>query len=302
MKFQNQLQQNKLVTEISQVDFLTYLKSISDPVLLKKIKNNLALVHVYKFFYTINKKKVAGFISLPKSGKNLPCLIHARGGSRDFGKVDERVLLQGLVRFSVEGYVVITTQYPGVGGGEGVDAFGGEDDVLSIKKLKDILKSISVANVNKIGIKGHSRGGLMAFMLLRQAQWIKCAVISSAPVDQIALAKERKGWREHQIKMWGKSKEESIKRSPIFWVDEISKKAPILLMHGSSDWRVPPTHSQYMSVRLFEVLVPHRFVLFEGADHGITEHSNECFEQTLSWFDRFLKNDESLPNLNLHGK
>lgn len=302
MKFQDQLQQSKIIKSIEEVNFSYALEKISDNFLLKRVEKNLALVEVYKFFYKVNKKKVVGFVSIPISGEDLPCLIHVRGGSGDFGQINEHTLLQELVQFSVDGYVVITTQYPGVDGGDGVDMFGGDDDIESIKKLKDILKNILVANVQKIGIKGHSRGGLMVFMLLRQVSWIKCAVVGSAPLDQIAQAKERKGWRDHQIKMWGTSKEESLKRSPIFWVHEISKKTPILLMHGSADWRVSVTHSQRMSSKLFETHIPHRFVLFEGADHGITEYKDEYLKQTLNWFDRFLKKNEPLPNLKLHGR
>lgn len=302
MKLENQLHPHKIIKFYEKIDFSQELKNISDKTILKARKKDLSLVEVYRFIYTISKKKVVGFVSMPKSGENFPCLIHLRGGSGEFGQLNNAMILQELVRFSREGYVVITTQYPGVDGGEGIDAFGGEDDIASIIKLKDILKTLSCADSTKIGVKGHSRGGLMAYMLLREVSWVKCAVIGSAPVDQIAQAKERKGWREHQIKMWGKSKEESVKRSPLFWIDTISKKVPLLIMHGSADWRVSVTHSQRMSLSLYQAPIPHRFVLFEGADHGITEYKNEYVQQTLSWFDRFLKKGESLPNLEMHGR
>jgi dipeptidyl aminopeptidase/acylaminoacyl peptidase len=42
--------------------------------------------------------------------------------------------------------------------------------------------------------------------------------------------------------------------------------------------------------------------MFEGSDHGISEHKNEVNEQVINWFDRYLKNDEPLPNMEYHGK
>ena len=72
-------------------------------------------------------------------------------------------------------------------------------------------------------------------------------------------------------------------------------------MHGSADWRVNPLDSIEMSQALYEHKIPHRFILFEGADHGITEYRDEYFRQTLGWLDRFLKDNAKLPDLKPHG-
>ena len=141
----------------------------------------------------------------------------------------------------------------------------------------------------------------MAYLMLAKVTWIKAAVIGAAPTDQFKQAYEREGWREHQIKIWGKSKSELKKRSPIKWVDQITKKAPILIMHGSADWRVEANHSINMSAELYKLKIPHRLILFEGADHAISEFKREYTTQTINWFDRFLKKSESLPNMEFHG-
>jgi len=41
--------------------------------------------------------------------------------------------------------------------------------------------------------------------------------------------------------------------------------------------------------------------MFEGTDHGFSEHRREMISQSISWFDRFLKQDEPLPNMEYHG-
>ena len=300
MYLKKALSENIHILEVEEVDFTAHFKTLS-PAIRKKSAELLSLVYVFKIKYKVNKKRIIGYVSIPRKGKNLPCVIHLRGGSREFGMLTLPSIFGQLVRFSAEGYIVIATQYPGIEGGDGIDTFGGEDDIECIKKLREILKSIPSADLDKIGLKGHSRGGLMAYMLLREVKWIKCAVIAGAPTDQISKAREREGWKEHQIKMWGREKKDYVKRSPIFWVEELPKNVPILLMHGSADWRVLPIHSTKMSMRFLELAIPHRFILFEGADHGISEYREEYNIQTLNWFNRYLKKDEGLPNLIPHG-
>ena len=142
----------------------------------------------------------------------------------------------------------------------------------------------------------------MTYMLLREVRWIKAAMASAAPTDQVDRKGDRKGWQEHQKKMWGGGKVEAVKRSPIRWVDEIPKKVPLLIMQGSADWRVLPRHSFAIVDALKKRNHPHRFIFFEGADHGITEYRQEYHRQTLDWFNRWLKNKEPLPNMKPHGR
>lgn len=302
MKYLSELKNCKLIISVEYVDVAKRSDFTTDAESAKKIIKKLKKVEVYRFVYKVGKLHVVGYITLPKEGTALPCLLHLRGGSNDFGMVSTRTLVGPMTNYSCEGYIVITTQYPGVEGGDGKDTFGGQDDMASIKKLRDILKSISIADVANIGVKGHSRGGLMTYMLLKEVRWIKAVMIGSAPVDQVDRTGDRTGWREHQIAMWGGSKAESVKRSPIRWVAQLPKKVPILMMHGSSDWRVLARHSIEMAKELYNHKIPYRFILFEGADHGITEYKDECFAQTLSWFNRFLKDHEPLPNMKPHGE
>jgi len=73
-------------------------------------------------------------------------------------------------------------------------------------------------------------------------------------------------------------------------------------MHGTADWRVNPLNSLQLSEKLYKDKIPHRLIMYEGADHGLTEvyygYQNEVFH----WFERFLKKGEKLPNLKPHGK
>jgi dipeptidyl aminopeptidase/acylaminoacyl peptidase len=149
---------------------------------------------------------------------------------------------------------------------------------------------------------GGSRGGFMTYRALSLVNWIKAAVIWAGPTNEVRVPKFRKGWREHQISLYGKAKKEQVKRSALYWADKITKKTPILIMHGTGDWRVLAHDSIDMAAELYKHKVPFRLIIFEGADHSMTELKKEFNEQMFNWLGRFLKNKEPLPNLKLHGR
>jgi dipeptidyl aminopeptidase/acylaminoacyl peptidase len=304
MNTKTALEACSLIVECTPVDLTEELdSSVDNPAQRARALELLASVELYALRYRVRRGLVVrGYVAVPHEGDTLPCVINLRGGQGDFGKLSVRQLLWHVVAYAKEGYVVITTQYPGVEGGDGRDMFGGEDDIASIKKLRDILKKIPRADVSRIGVKGHSRGGLMAYMLMREVSWVRAAVVTGAPTDAARMGKEREGWRKLQIETFGASKEALVRRSPLLWAGELPKKAPILVMHGSADWRVRADHSIRMSQALLDAKVPHRFVLFEGADHGITEFRAEYHGMTRAWLARYLAHTPPLPNLRLHGE
>jgi len=289
------------IINIEELDLKDVVKKKTDKKIQKSISERLDRVKIHRILYKVGKLKVVGFIVFPKKGKDLPCVLHLRGGSRDFGQITEEKLVYMHSFLADNGYVVISTQYPGVDGGDGKDDWGGSDSMASIKKLKDILNWIPKADTKRIGVMGHSRGGSMAYMLLREVKWLKVAVIGGASTDEFKAAKERKGWREHQINVYGKSKAEQLKRSPIKWVDDLPKKVPMLICHGTSDWRVLADHSILISKELYDHKIPHRLIIYEGADHGITEFWRHYRREVLDWFDKYLVKDSKLPNMKLHG-
>lgn len=210
--------------------------------------------------------------------------------------------LRHLRKLPEQGYIVIASQYSGGGpGSEGCDEFGGSDiqDVLNLYK---ILKGHPRANANAVGMYGHSRGGLMTYRALANVTWIRAAVSIAAPSDEVSAPQFRKGWGAHQKKMYGGSRKEQIARSALYWTHKFPKHTPLLIMHGTADWRVNPLDSIKLAEKLHKARVPFRLVMFEGADHGLSEVKDEKTKLALAWFDRFLKQREKVPDLKPHGK
>jgi len=74
------------------------------------------------------------------------------------------------------------------------------------------------------------------------------------------------------------------------------------MLHGNSDWRVKPAQSLKLALEFEKYRIPYRLIIFEGGDHGISEHKNEVDIQVLNWFNKYLKTNNPIPNMEYHGR
>lgn len=87
------------------------------------------------------------------------------------------------------------------------------------------------------------------------------------------------------------------KRSAVKWGDKFPKGVPILMLHGNADWRVKPEQSLKLAIEFEKHRIQYRLIMYEGGDHGISEHQKEVDQEIMNWFDKYLKNDKPLPNM-----
>ena len=259
-----------------------------------------------KITYMSEGLKVKGYVLQPKISGNYPCIIYNRGGNRDFGMLTPFRVFFLLGNLARKGYVVISSNYRGVDGAEGMEEFGGRE-IQDVLNLIPALAQIESADTSRIGMYGWSRGGMMTYIALTKTPQIKAAVVGGAVSDNFETIRDRPDMETHVlaelIPDYEHNKEEELnKRSAIKWADAFPQDVPILMLHGSSDWRVKPEHSLRLALELEKYRVPYRLIMFEGADHGIREFRPEVERQVLSWFDRFVKNGEPLPNMDYHGR
>ena len=91
-------------------------------------------------------------------------------------------------------------------------------------------------------------------------------------------------------------------RSAVHFAAALNKTTPILLLHGTADWRAKPkTNAIDMAAALLEVKHPFRLVLFEGAQHGLAEFREEKDRMMRDWLDRYVKERRPWPSLEPHG-
>lgn len=300
------LQNISLIQEMTEVLFdegirNRYLKMRDGKAIFQAVKERSEQVRVYRIVYRSSGHDVVGFFIEPrKKSAKLPCIIFNRGGSGNFGKITKEEIFAWITRMATWGYIVIASQYSGNDGGEGKDEHGGADleDVLTLYK---ILKKYSRADISRIGMHGGSRGGMMTYLCLARVKWLKAAVVVAGAADLFRSEKLRPEMVEMNKKMFGGRRADLKKRSAVFWVHKFHKKTPVLLLHGTADWRVSPEDSLDVSREMLREKIPHRLVLLEGADHVISEFWPLRHQMTRAWFDRFVRDREKLPNLKLHG-
>jgi len=251
--------------------------------------------------------RVKAFLAYPEKPGTYPVIIYNRGGNREFGKISPKRVADVLGRIAAWGYIVAGSQYRGVDGGDGQEEFGGAD-LNDVMNLISMLHAIPQADVTKIGMYGRSRGGMMTYLTMTQTDKIKAAVVVGGVTDLQLMNDSRKGIMEHYVYSqlipgyWQNKDSLLWERSAINKVDKMSKKTPFLIMHGTADWRVLPEESYQMANAFQKEKIPYRLVMFEGADHGLTEFNKEAYGMIRTWFDRYLINEESLPDLNPHGR
>ncbi len=306
-----QAQDKKLLIQQEPVDDLSGMEVYPKMIIeengetkWKKRFEYLDDIEISKITYLSDGLKVNGFLIKPKKEGTYPCIIYNRGGNRGFGELDLRRVSLMLGPIANKGYIVIASNYRGNGGSEGQEEFGGAD-VNDVVILPEVLEEVEGADTDKIGMYGWSRGGMMTYLALMKTDRIKAAATGGAPADKTIIHRpsmETNVYAELIPDYWKNKEEELKKRSAIHRIDEFPKDVPILVMHGNADWRVLPEQSLQLAVEFQKNKIPYRLMMFEGGDHGITERRDEVFEEVMEWFDRYLKNEEALPDMEPHGK
>lgn len=298
----NLLLENRLITDLS--EYPVYKRITVENGTKRHLKPAFSFVNdleIRDITYLSDGLKVKGLLIKPKREGNYPCIIFNRGGNRDFGALTIAHATGSLGKLANEGYVVIASQYRGNAGGEGVEEFGGAE-INDVLILPEVLKEVPGADVSNIGLYGWSRGGMMTFLALAKGIEVKAAAVGGAISDHFAGVADRPLMEEkvyaELIPDYVDNKEEALrKRSAIAWPDQIPKDIPILMLHGNADWRVKVEQCLKLALEFEKYRIPYRLKIFEGGDHGISNHKDEVFEEVKRWFDRFLKNGEAVPDM-----
>jgi dipeptidyl aminopeptidase/acylaminoacyl peptidase len=282
-----------------------------------------------RVIYASDGLEVEGFLAQPSGGGSgkLPCVIYNRGGNRDFGAITPVRAAFLLARIAKRGYVVAASNYRGNGafgaakypgehecpegeriGGVGREEFGGAE-VHDILALIPMLSHIERADTSRMGVFGWSRGGMMTYLTLESTNRFNAAIVGGALTDMAQSIDERPEMEKHVyselIPGWNDpaTRAAAIEaRSAVRWVDKLPTTTPILLLHGTADWRVSPTQTLAMAESLQATHHPYRLVMFEGGDHGLSEYRDEVNRLVDDWLDRYVRDGKKWPSLAPHGK
>jgi dipeptidyl aminopeptidase/acylaminoacyl peptidase len=264
----------------------------------------LEQVEVRAITYQSDGLEVRGYLVAPRKGEKFPCVIYNRGGSLEFSAITDVQAALQLGRIASWGYVVVASQYRGNAGGEGKEEFGGSD-VDDVLNLIPLLETVPQADAQRIGIYGWSRGGMMTYLALSRSRRFAAAIVGGGLSDLAESAASRPDMENNFTSLipgyaYNREAEQNV-RSAIRWPEKLPADVPILLLHGTGDWRVSPRQTLALASRLLELKHPFRLVMFEGGDHGLSEYRDDVNRLAHEWLDRYVRDRAPWPSLEPHG-
>jgi dipeptidyl aminopeptidase/acylaminoacyl peptidase len=240
--------------------------------------------------YMSDGLEINGFLYAPENtaSRSLPVIILNRGGNRDFGAWTPWRFIRTAHPLGEAGFVVLASQYRGGGGSQGRDEFGGAD-VDDVLNLISTAKSLSYSDPNNVFMLGFSRGGTMTYQSIRRKAQIRAAAVVSGLADLQQNASVRpemlKEFAE-TIPAFAQHEVESLQdRSAVRWADKID--VPVLLMHGTADWRVYAVEALHLAQELHRANKTYQLIMFANDSHGLPAHRSDVYRATIAWFKSF---------------
>lgn len=215
--------------------------------------------------------------------------------------------------FSRNGYIVLKSDYRGHGNSEGKPegAYYSPAYTIDILNAVSSIKKYPEADPKRIGIWGHSMGGMITLRSMVVTKDIKAGEIwagVAASYEDLANNWHRPipnprpfipSQREQSTRRPGRqeliNKYGSFTANPRFWqsispiafVKDVS--GPIQLQHGTLDEEVPLLFSQKLDTALKNAGKTVEFFTYEGDDHNLANNLDLALQRSVEFFDKYLK-------------
>ncbi len=236
-----------------------------------------------------------------KEGSRVPTVVYAYpleySGAKTAGQVRGssnrfmRIWGASHEYFLLRGYAVLdNTAMPMIGDPETVyDTFVPQlvaDAEAAVKKAVDM----GIADPERIGVIGHSHGGLMVANLLAHTDLFAAGIARSGSYNKTNQPFGFQGERRSLFE----ATDSYIACSPTFFADQVNE--PVLIIHGDDDSN--PGTLTFQSEVFYEAVRGSggtaRLVLLPFEDHGYRakESIEHVLWEQLNWFDKYVKNKE----------
>ncbi len=290
-------------------------------VVIEKTLTPASKYDQYISSYMSDGLKIYALLTVPKGRKpenGWPVILFNHGYiPPDQYKTTERYVSY-VDAFAKNGYIVFKPDYRGNGNSEGQPegayyspAYTVDDlnALSSVKKLKDPSTGLEpIADVNKIGVWGHSMGGNITLRdLVVNTHAIKAAVIWGGVVGsyddlmnnwqrrvsyhpgprELAL---RNNYRKNLIDQYKTPSE-----NPVFWnsIDPTNFTsditAPVQLNVGGADEEVPVAFSESLYNKMKNEGKAVEYYVYPGSDHNIKQDFSLAMKRSVEFFDKYLK-------------
>lgn len=227
---------------------------------------------------------LGGYLFQPSARKpQMPALLllHANPGSAEDLETTARSLAE-------RGYVALALSMRGFPGSDGEDDCGARQADDAVEALHWLARQPGVDR-SRLGILGYGQGGQVALLAAARTSLLR-AVVAYFPVTDVTRWGETTAYQpvRDYVAQVCQPRGPSVV-SPLFHAATMS--APVLLIHGVADDRVPPSQSELMYQALQGSSRQSELRLVPGARHEFTPDE---LEQTWPWVMGFLARNQML--------
>jgi dipeptidyl aminopeptidase/acylaminoacyl peptidase len=120
------------------------------------------------------------------------------------------------------------------------------------------------------------------------AAGIAVVPVSSFPTFLENTSSYRRAFREREYGSLEHDRDFLLEVSPLTHVDRIA--APLFLIHGANDPRVPLSEAQQIHAALASRGVPSELLVYDDEGHGLNKLKNrlDAYPQAMEWLERVL--------------
>ena len=234
-------------------------------------------IKIEKVFFTYNEKKIGGFLYTPTGKGPFPTviLVHGFGGGTHEEK--NKFMCTELAKNGILAFMFDFYDTP-----HGLSEIPIEETTVSLQ-LKvlhhavDFVCTVLVVDKNKIGLTGHSLGGMTVILYTPNDSRIKALVVQSALSDfgksRSTTFDNHEEWKEKGYKIFDKSFgpmrinysfiEDGLQHDVYSAMNRI--KIPIMIFHGDKEESVSTEQARKQAQHLKKT---DKLVIIPGADHS----------------------------------
>jgi dipeptidyl aminopeptidase/acylaminoacyl peptidase len=265
-----------------------------------EIDTSTFAVATLEYYPARDGAKIPAFVRRPKSCDPSPCpvVVLFHGGPE--GQATPG-FSTGAQLWIDAGYVLVE---PNVRGSDGygkawLNADNGPKRLAVLTDIEDAAKwarTTFAANgkAPKVGVMGGSYGGYSVLMAMTKFAGAYDAGVSIVGISSLVTFLEntapyRRVLRASEYGDLEKDKAALVELSATTYVDRLS--APLLIIQGASDPRVPVGESLQMYDAATKKGVPTGLVIFADEGHGAQKRDNRVLQtgHSILWFDKYLK-------------
>ena len=304
-------------TDVNEVRLIS--GNAKEPITLISVNRQLDAIARPQYrtiqYQTLDGQQFSGALLLPygyTAGHKCPLIVYVYGGSLaptgDWAnpyKSASRGLIDPLI-LAGRGYAVLIPSVP-------LESMDKPSDPMldldkGVKPAIDKVVEMGIADVDRIGLMGHSYGGYSVYSLVTKTQRFKAAVAYAGFTDLLSLYGSfdpRYRFNDVMNPIFGpyllesqqarmgvppwKDLDRYLRNSPYVHVDKVT--TPLLMIHGDLDV-IPLSQAEQFFIALNRLGKRAKLVRYLGEGHIVESPGNtiDMWDHILNWFDEFLQN------------